>query len=154
MKKNKLIIFFPFIVLILLLVIYATFNSKKFNVNITVTNNTSSDRDIDMSILLCKENTSTSEKIISMATLKKGIGNKQKATVNIPEGDFGLILKIDEIDNSLYFVSGTRLSYVNYDIEIEVASNGDLIVKGEVKSKKIFSTIGTNEIKPIVLNRE
>lgn len=125
MKKNKLIIVFTFIVLILLLVIYATFKSKNFDVNINVTNNASSDLDIDMSILLRKENTSTSEKIISMATLKKGIGNKQKATVNAPEGDFGLILKIDEKDNSLYFISG----------------------------KKIFSAIGTNGIKPIVVKR-
>jgi hypothetical protein len=151
MKKNKLVFVVTSIVLILLLLINATFKSKHFDVNINVTNNTSLDLDIEMSILLHKENTSTSEKILSMATIKKGTGNKQIATVNAPEGDFGLILKIEEKDNSLYFISGAKLSYVNYDLEFEEASNGDLIMKGEVKSKKIFSTIGTNEIKPIVV---
>ena len=153
MKKIRLIIVFAFILLILLMVIYATSKSKTFNVNINVTNNTSTDLDIDMSILLRRENTSTSEKLISMARLKKGNGNKQKAIVNTPDGDFGLVLKINEQDNSFYFISGTKLSYVNYDLEIEEASNGDLIVKGEVKSKRIFSTIGINEIKPIVVKK-
>ena len=73
--------------------------------------------------------------------------------MNTPDGDFGLVLKINEQDNSFYFISGTKLSYVNYDLDIEEASNGELIVKGEVKSKRIFSTIGINEIKPIVVKK-
>lgn len=155
MKKRKLIIIFVTIVaLIILMLVYVNFKGENFNININVTNNTRSDVNLNMSILLHKENTSTSEKTISLTTLKEGATDKKNATVNTPEGDFGLVLKINESENSLYFTSGTKLSYVNYDLEIEEASNGDIVLKGVVKSRKIFSTVGTNEIKPIIIKGE
>ena len=155
MKKRRIItIVVTSIALILFLLMCVKLKSKNFNINVVVTNKTNADQDIFMSILLGKENNATNEKIMSLGTIKKGSSDNKKKTVNTPEGDFGLVLKINESDNSLYFTSSTKLSYINYDLEIAEASNGVIILKGEIKSKKVFSTIETKQIKPIVIKEE
>lgn len=131
--------------------LYVLNTYKGFNTNVHVMNKTSKNINANIDISILYEDAATKNSIFSLENIDSKDIKTSNIYVNTPKEDFGFVLKIEDSTYSYYFIRGSKLSYINIDIEIVDTSDGNIMAKGVVTRKNLFGTRQSEEIKEITL---
>lgn len=149
--KNKVKI--SFVIIIIISMIYFIVNiPEKIDTNIQVINKTQKDIYADINISLGLENSSTISSIYSLKNIDSNSKKKSKKSIDHVQGDYAIIIKVNDSATSFYYPSGTKLSQVDIDLEIVDTVDGNIMVQGSLTRKNLIGIKTTEQIKPTTIN--
>jgi len=148
MKVGTIIIF----IFIIISIVYIIFTiPKKISTNIQVINQTQKNICTDINISLGSENSSNIYSIFSLDNIDSKSVKSAKKVIDNFQGDFGIVVKVEDSTNSFYYTSGNKLSQINITLEIVDTSDDNIIIHGNVTSKNLIGLKKSELIKPITI---